>query len=219
MFDPPPGFDDLIGDAETAPHADRYTTLEVPRVGVVAARRPMPGALAALAMSVNADTPDARRSWYAAEFVQDHLGVGEWERLSVAMLDGEAPDDTVTAVGESIATWGTARPYTAVAVLALQSAYMWRAVRLKLLTAGIADPMGLPSMHVVLDVTEKLIVESMDEEQLTGFFDRLYGPPRAPVTVGKGRKRKKVPPPPGFSPEEMAASWRAWTSAQGSAAR
>ena len=214
MFDPPPGFDDLAGDTDDAPRNPRLTALTVPEVGVVVARKPMPGAIHALAMAVNAATPNIERPRYAAQFVQDHLAGGEWERLNLAMIDGDAPEGTVDAVSEAIATWGTARPHTAVCALALQTAYMWRSVRLTLLNAGIPDPMALSNMHLVLDVTEKLMVEAMSEEQLTRFFDRLYGPPPQPISVSRGRK---LVPPLGFSEEEMAASWRAWTSAQGSA--
>lgn len=214
MFDPPPGFDDLAGDTEHAPRNERLTTLTVPDVGIVVARKPMPAGIHHLAMSVNSETPDPQRSSHAAQFVQDHLGDGEWERLTMAMIDGDAPENTVTAVAEGIATWGTARPYTAVAALALQTAYLWRSVRLQLITTGIPNPMALPNMHLVLDVTEKTMVESMTEEQLTRFFDRIYGPPPQPISVSKGRK---LVPPPGFSEEEMAASWRAWTASQGSA--
>lgn len=221
MFDPPAGFNDMLGDADDAPHSDRFTALTVPGVGVVVARKPMPAAIPLIAGSVNAEVPDTRRPEYAARFVQTHLGEGEWERIHEAMLDDAAPDTAVQDIAAAVATWGTARPHHAVLALALQTAYLWRAVRLRLVLAGIRDPMRLPTMHLVFDVTEKLMVESMagpdGEEQQTRFFNRLYGP--APHLIPGPKGKGQTVPPAGFSPEEMAASWKAWTSAQGAAAR
>lgn len=216
MFDPPAGFDDMLGDAEHAPHNTRYTALTVNHVGIVVARKPAPAAIPLLATTVRDDIPDPARSAAAAQFVQTHLADGEWERLTMAMIDDQAPDNTIQNVSTAIATWGTARPHQAVVVLALQTAYLWRAIRVRLLDAGIPNPMTLPSMHPILDLTEKLMVESMTgktaEEQQTRFFDRLYGPPPTPIRASKGRK---IVPPPGFSEAEMAASWQSWTAAQG----
>lgn len=207
----------MLGDAESAPHSDRYTALTVAGVGPVVARKPMPAAIPLIAGSVNAEVPDKRRPEYAARFVQTHLGDGEWERIHEAMLDDAAPDTAVQDIAAAVATWGTARPHHGVLTLALQTAYLWRAVRLRLILAGIHDPMALPNMHLVFDVTEKLMVESMvgpdGEDQQNRFFTRLYGPAPHPRPGVKGI----AVPPPGFSPEEMDASWRAWTSAQGGA--
>ncbi|AQT78331.1 hypothetical protein B1R94_02390 [Mycolicibacterium litorale] len=214
VFEPPAGYLDMLGDAETGPFSDRWVDLAVPDVGVVVARRPRPAAIAWLAMSVNEDATPLERSEFSARFTQSHIGVGEWERLNTAMMDDGAPEDAIELVTRALATWGTARPHQTVLNLALNTAYLWRTIRLQFVLAGHRDPMDLPHMHIVLDATEKLLVESTtDEETRDALYGRLYPPPPAEVRVVNG-KRKLAKPPPGFSPEEMAASWRAWTSAQ-----
>lgn len=110
MYEPPPGFDDMLGDAELVPMEGPFRTLEVPGVGSVLARRPMPRSTAALAMSANAKIDATARQDYLTLFVRNHLADGEYERLMVAMINGEAPPDTLGRVARSISTWGTARP-------------------------------------------------------------------------------------------------------------
>lgn len=83
---------------------------------------------------------------------------------------------------------------------------------------GIDDPMSLPSMHILLDMVERLILESMqgskdpkaDENKRNAFLDRLYQPDPQEFldaitskTTGSGHK----PPPPGFSEEETEAAF------------
>ena len=110
MYDPPPGFDDMIGDAELTPPDGPFTPLDVPEVGEVIARRPMPNAVPALAMSTNAKIDALARQNYLTLFVQNHLDTGEYERLLAAMMEGDLPADTIGRVARTIATWGTARP-------------------------------------------------------------------------------------------------------------
>ena len=83
------------------------------------------------------------------------------------------------------------------------TAQHWRTIRLKLSQGGIDDPMAMRNMHVLLDVTESLILESMvsdkpddDRAQRQSFIDSLY----RPVAV----KRADLPDgwrPPPFDPD------------------
>lgn len=95
---------------------------------------------------------------------------------------------------------GDRAPYVAVINLALMTAQHWRTIRLKLIQSGIHDPMRLTSMHILLDTTEQLILDSMvsnkpeeDKRQRQDFLNILYRP-----VVKKG---ELPPPPPGFEDE------------------
>lgn len=110
MFDPPPGYDDLLGDAELVTATGRFTDLDVPKVGVVQARRPMPNAVAALAMAANSQIDVESRTDYLVLFVRNHLGDGELERIYFEMITGDCPADSIERIARAVATWGTARP-------------------------------------------------------------------------------------------------------------
>ena len=210
MFDPPPGYLDLIGDAETAPFSERFEPLVVAEVGVLTARRPMPSGLADLAMAANPEVADVDRSDYLVRFAQDHLHDGELERVYVAMMAGDAPADSIERIARAIATWGTARPYLAVVTLAVMLAHHWRVIRVTLVKAGVHDPMSLKSMHVLLDTVESAVLEAMSgdrdsETRRRVFLDRLYSPlsdPHAPAG-----------PPPGFSDDDTEAAFDAFAAA------
>lgn len=112
---------------------------------------------------------------------------------------------------------GHRAPYFAVINLAFLTAKNWRALRSRLCNAGIADPMRLPSMHMLLDVTEAAIVESLansgenredSERKVAAFFDDLYGPEPG-VKVSKDGYR---PPPAGFDDEDVEATFDAFIS-------
>ena len=76
------------------------------------------------------------------------------------------------------------------------TAHHWRTLRTKLTLAGIGDPMGLPSMHALLDLTESALVESMSatadpdegKAKVTEFMDKLYAPPVEPEKAAAGYK-------------------------------
>lgn len=194
MFDPPPGYDDMLGDAETSAYSERYEPLVVPDVGVVTARRPRPNAVAALAMSASPTLPDSTRTDYLVLFVRNHLHPDELERVYVAMMIGDAPSNSIDRIARAIATWGTARPYIAVITLAVMTAHHWRTIRLKLVQSGVHDPMALPTMHIILDTTEGAVLEAMSgdrdsEMKRTLFLDKLYSPladPAAPSDAPRG---------------------------------
>ena len=210
MFDPPPGYLDLIGDAETAPFSERFEPLVVAEVGVLTARRPMPSGLADLAMAANPEVADVDRSDYLVRFAQDHLHDGELERVYVAMMAGDAPADSIERIARAIATWGTARPYLAVVTLAVMLAHHWRVIRVTLVKAGVHDPMSLKNMHILLDTIEAAVLEAMSgdrdsETRRRVFLDRLYSPlsdPHAPAG-----------PPPGFSDDDTEAAFDAFAAA------
>lgn len=171
----------MLGDAATAPSSDRYEPLLVPGVGAVTARRPMPNAVAALAMAANSAITDNDRTDYLVLFVRNHLYADELERIYVAMMDGDAPTNSIDLIARAITTWGTARPYIAVITLAAMTAHHWRTIRLKLVQSGVHDPMRLPTMHILLDTTEAAVLEAMSGDRdsamkRTMFIDRLYSP-------------------------------------------
>lgn len=203
MFDPPPGYDDMEGDAALGPG---FATLEVPEVGAVQARRPRPHAIPALVALTTAPGPDQRDR--AVQFVQAHLAEGELERLTVEMMSGAVPTDSVERIVRAMVTWGTARTYVAVVTLAVLTAHHWRTLRLRLVKDGISDPMALPHMHLLLDATEAAVLEAMphDSMERTLFLDRLYSPLGDPYAAKDG-------PPAGFSEEDMEASFDAFAAA------
>ena len=110
MFDPPDGFDDMLGDAETATYSSKFNELEVEGVGTVRARRPLPNAVPCLAMAANAQIDISPRMDYVVLFVRNHLDEGELERIYFEMITGEAPADSIERIARAVATWGTARP-------------------------------------------------------------------------------------------------------------
>lgn len=212
MFDPPPGYDDMVGDSETAPFSDRYDPLIVPDLGVVTARRPMPGGAAALAMSANPAIPGPVRADYLVLFVRNHLHPDELERVYVAMMTGEAPVNSIELLARAIATWGTARPYLAVVTLAVMTAHHWRTIRLKLVQSGVHAPMSLPTMHILFDATEAAVLEAMASSgdrdrdmKRTVFIDRLYSPLADPTASDE--------PPQGFTDDDTEDAFDAFAAA------
>jgi hypothetical protein len=223
MFDPPEGFDDMLGDAVLAPLTGPVLDLDVPDVGVVRARRPMPRSAAALAMSGNPKITPEERHQHLTQFVRDHLEDGEYERLLSGMMADELPGDTITLVARELATWGTARPYVAVIILAVMAGTNWRAVRQRMRSDGIADPMReLPHMHAVIDEIETLALEGTastgdkdrDRRAREDLMDRLYAPtPEGAERLNGKDYRAQVKPPEGFTPGEVEASFDAFTRA------
>lgn len=105
---------------------------------------------------------------------------------------------------------GDSAPYVAVINLALMTAHHWRTLRLKLIQNGVPNPMALPTAHVLLDLTEHVLLESMqsdkpedDAARRTEFMDALY----RPIV----KKRSELPsgwrePPPGFEDDDANAA-------------
>lgn len=110
MYDPPPGYDDLAGDSETAQFYPHFDYLEVEGVGRVRARRPMTNAIHNLAMAANSDIDPSSRSDYVVLFVRNHLDDGELARIYHDMITGDTPADSIERIAKAVATWGTARP-------------------------------------------------------------------------------------------------------------
>jgi len=214
-FEPPPGYTDLLADADITPPCGGYEPLSVPAVATVAARRPAPRAAAALAMSANRRLPAERSAGHLIRFVTDHLADDDYERLLDAMMEGRAPHDTVGRVARAVATWGTARPYLAVATLAAVTAQHWRLVRNHLIDHGIPDPLTrLPSLHALLDVTEHIVLESFSGEKpaeakrrRTAFLNSLYAPERPERVATPVNGETYRPRPPGFSDDEVEAAF------------
>lgn len=112
MYDPPPGYDDLFFDAggDAPPLDPKYSELEVPGVGTVLARPPMPNAAGALAMAARSNIEVTSQVDYLGLFVRNHLAPGEMARLLFGQMDGRFPTDTIQQVAKAVSVWGTARP-------------------------------------------------------------------------------------------------------------
>ncbi|MEU9805416.1 hypothetical protein [Mycobacterium sp. NPDC050853] len=110
MYDPPDSFDDILGDADLVSSTGPFMPLDVPGVGIVRARRPMPNAVPALAMSSNAKLDAVAKQGYLTLFIQNHVDDGEHERILAKMMTEDLPADSIGKIARAIATWGTARP-------------------------------------------------------------------------------------------------------------
>lgn len=229
MFDPPPGFNDLVSDAEGCPITGPLRSLKIPAVGTVQARKCRPRAAAALAMGHNKRIPDSEKLSYQSRFLLDHLDAVEYERLLLGTLEGDLPVDALHRVARAVATWGTARPYVAVVTLSLHAGYNWRNIRQKLITSGVANPMKLSSLHALLDVVEDIVVDSVfraaerekddappsaGETAVKRFYDEIYVPD--PEEYGDEELDDVMPIPTGFDdPAAIEASFDALMHHQG----
>ncbi|QHB37773.1 hypothetical protein I5G63_gp032 [Mycobacterium phage Imvubu] len=114
MYDPTPGYIDCESDGEDhpTPPGHPYRELDVPGVGVIHARKPLPNAIPALAGAANAKVTPGTRIDQLDIFIQNHVADGEFEALLARMMDPdeEMPPDTMLRVSRAIATAGTARP-------------------------------------------------------------------------------------------------------------
>lgn len=121
MFSPPPGYDDCEADAERFDEAltdvaefnkaRRFHEIDVPGIGTINARRPLPNAIPALAGAANAKITAQSRLDYLDIFIQNHLAPGEFEALLARMMtEDDMPADTMLRVSRAIATNGTPRP-------------------------------------------------------------------------------------------------------------
>lgn len=101
----------MLTDAElSTPTKHPFEDLDVPGVGVVKARKPMPNAAANLAVSESSKMDPRVRQEHRIRFLRNHLADGEHERLTVAMMQGDLPYDALEKVVRAVATNGTARP-------------------------------------------------------------------------------------------------------------
>jgi len=102
------------------------------------------------------------------------------------------------------------------------AAHNWRALRVRYTDHGIGNIMAqVPTMHAVLDEIEQLGLEAATsgaktateaKMKVTGYFDKLYKPDQTTRVIdGDGYQ----PPPPGFSDEEVEASFDAFLNAAG----
>ena len=98
------------------------------------------------------------------------------------------------------------------------AAHNWRALRTRALDKGIGHLMDLSSMHVVLDLMEQIGLESATHDaktkaeamgKVTSYYDKLYKPDPTAIKVNGG----VIEPPPGWSDDEVEASFDAFLSA------
>jgi len=75
------------------------------------------------------------------------------------------------------------------------TAWHWRSLRAKLLKSGIGDPMGLPSMHALFDLTEEALCESIaanadsvreGQMAVDEFIESMYAEPVEPEKAAAG---------------------------------
>lgn len=210
-FEPPPGYEDMLADAQFVAREPVWEDLEVSPLGTVKARRPGPDAVAVIAMSANPKLKYQERLRYLLQFVESHVAEGVLDGIYYRMMLGEYPKRSVELVARELSVWGTARPYAAVVSLSVMAAYHWRTIRHKLLLAGVLDPMAMRSMHAVLDIAESMAVESAanseePEREVAGLYRRLYGPH---PDLGLDDE----PVPAGFDPDEVEDSFDAFARA------
>lgn len=194
VFEPPPGFTDLSGDAADAPPLGDPVPLDIPTVGTCLARKPRPRSLAALSQAYNEKATDQERARWLNQFLADHTDQLDYERLIAAMAADELPGDTIDRLLRGIVTWGTERPFRAVLSLAVTAGASWRIIRVQIPT----DPMLMPNMHRVLDEVERIVIESQatgdpdkDNDAREAYMRRLYAPEHRPP---KGAVRTGQPP-------------------------
>lgn len=115
MFSPPSGILDCESDGTDDEHrrgdrTGKYLELDVPKVGVVHARKPLPNAIPVLAGTVNSKITAQSRNDYLNLFLTNHLAPGTYETLLMRMMTEDLPGDSIMRVCRAIATSGTARP-------------------------------------------------------------------------------------------------------------
>lgn len=110
MYTPPSGYVDMEADAERDGRTGPYHPLEVPKVGVVQARYPLPNAIPALSMAASAKIGDKERLDYLTKFVMNHITDEEFDRISYEMAMCRLPADTFPRIATALAKWGTPRP-------------------------------------------------------------------------------------------------------------
>lgn len=205
----------MLADAEESIYSSAWVKHDVPQIGTITARRPLPDGAALLAMAANPKEGHSKQVEHMLRFVSHHVSPEDIEQVYFRMMMDELPADSVERLARSVATWGTARPYTAVVSLAVMCAYHWRTIRQKLLMAGVLDPMNLPSMHALLDVAEAMAVDaaSNDDDPRTavnGVYRRLYSVTPDLVALNGEDYR---PAPPGFDPDEVEDAFDAFARA------
>jgi hypothetical protein len=100
------------------------------------------------------------------------------------------------------------------------AAHNWRSLRVRAAEKGIGSLMALPTMHTVLDMIEQLGLEAATagvktendaRSKISGYYDKLYKPDPTTIALNGG----VAGPPPGFSDDEVEASFDAFLSAGG----
>lgn len=100
------------------------------------------------------------------------------------------------------------------------AAHNWRALRVRAAEKGIGSLMGLSSMHIVLDLIEQVGLEAAASDakskteakaKMTSYYDKLYKPDPTTIAINGG----ETGPPPGWSDDEVEASFDAFLAAGG----
>ena len=124
---------------------------------------------------------------------------------------------------------GHSAPYTAVITLCVMAGHHWRSVRTRFLNDGIADPMALTSLHVMLDKVESVVLEAVvsgaghekgaAKAAHDKFLTDLYATPAQLVKLN-GKTTLVVAPPEGFeTPEAVEQGFDAFAKMLGGGRR
>lgn len=109
-------------------------------------------------------------------FLQCLLSVGDFRAVQARAMnpvDSFNREDLLALV-QDLTEQHTHRSFDAVRTLASVAVEQWHAIRGRLILAGISDPMGLPSMHHVLDAVEAMILENMKDVERDEYLARMY---------------------------------------------
>ena len=151
---------------------------------------------------------------HLTRFVEVHMTPDGFEDLLLGMVDGRYPSDTVTALARALATWGTARQFPAVSALCAMTGKFWRVLRARLaVKGGLTDPLAqLPTLHVLIDVTESAVMESITkDEERDKIQNQLYAP-----ELNSGATPSEPAPPSWWDADDAEDSFNA-LMAKGSA--
>lgn len=201
-YRPPMGWVDL---AACSLEFDEWRAVEVKELSLRAREIPTQ-MLYTFAVAAYPDTvPGLSASDALTDFLAGQLDDVSFERVMATMADEDSGFE-LTDLGTlvtRIATLGTARPFKAVANLALNAALGWRTLRGRFMSAGIRDPINeLPRLHSVLDYVEVLVTESMSSEDLEKYYFQMYAP-----ELGNE--------PDGFSENDQFAAFDAFVGSMG----
>lgn len=163
------------------------------------ARTPSPSAALVFARYAQAAKDDSATA--LDELLDLLIGPDQLDDLYEGIVDGSIEGSLVDFVSEIVLA-SSGRPIRAVVSLSSMLLKSWSIVQGRLIRSGIASPMrDLASLWALLDVVESFVLETKtDEAARQSYLSAMY-----PSTAAPGAK--------GWSDEEEAASWEAFTGA------
>lgn len=123
------------------------------------------------------------------QYLEHVLHPADFDALMELAFDARHPFDLDEVGGllAAVTEGGSARPYHVDTSLAGAAVENWTAIRGRLVTGGVPDPLRqLPTMYALLDAVEAMVLEShQDERERDRYWRRMYAPP--PGTRETGR--------------------------------